>query len=168
MSSVLMLMSMRLCASTWDWVSSRTKVQQRWWCCRSAHHNKYGMMRHSAFDVCSSKTTGSYESHSCGRHGFTIRGWTNTTRGVLRHDVVEKTQIALQALMEFLHPRKLGLANSEDASAVLDQIQALYPGGIVPFYRFAPAVKSGELFGKISWPNVQQTPTLQHWWFMNL
>ena len=99
-----------------------------------AHHNKYGMMRHSAFDVCSSKTTGSYESHSYGRHGLTIRGWTNTTRGVLRHD-----------------------ANS-DTSAVLDQIQTLYPGGIVPFYRFAPAVKSGELSGKISWPNDATNP----------
>ena len=117
----------------------------------------------------SSKTTGSYESHSCGRHGFTIRGWTNTTRGVLRHDVVEKTQIAMQALMQFLHLRNLDLANSKDTSAVLDQIQTLYPGGIVPCYRFAPAVKPWELSGKISWPKtMQQTPTLQHWWYMNL
>ena len=89
---------------------------------------------------------------SCGRHGFTIEVGP-TPQGVLRHDAVEKTECALNALLEFLHLRNLELANDGDSSSkLLDELKEIYPGGIVPCYRSAPACRPGELSGKISWP----------------
>ena len=105
-----------------------------------------------------------YNTASCGRHGFTIEVGP-TPQGVLRHDVVEKTQTAMHALMEFLHLRNLELANNANNNSdeimppsILDQLKTLYPGGIVPCYRSAPAVRPGELSGKISWPNDESNP----------
>ena len=34
----------------------------------------------------------------------------------------------------------------------------MYPGGVVPCYRSAPAVRPGELSGKICWPNDASNP----------
>ncbi|KAL9178354.1 hypothetical protein ACHAXT_000001 [Thalassiosira profunda] len=96
---------------------------------------------------------------SCGRHGFTIEVGP-TPQGVLRHDCVEKTETALHALLEFLHLRNLEIENGNDdgSSSILDQLSEIYPGGIVPCYRSAPAVRPGELSGKISWPNCPTNP----------
>lgn len=96
---------------------------------------------------------------SCGRHGFTIEVGP-TPQGVIRHDVVEKTQDALHALLEFLHLRNLELeeGDSDGSSEVLDRLGEIYPGGIVPCYRSAPAVRPGELSGKIQWPNCSSNP----------
>mmetsp|Transcript_3589 Transcript_3589/g.5879 ORF Transcript_3589/g.5879 Transcript_3589/m.5879 type:complete len:518 (+) Transcript_3589:218-1771(+) len=97
---------------------------------------------------------------SCGRHGFTIEVGP-TPQGVIRHDVVEKTEAAMHALLDFLHLRNLELQNSDNANAspsVLDQLEQTYPSGIVPCYRSAPAVRPGELSGKISWPNDPANP----------
>ena len=96
---------------------------------------------------------------SCGRHGFTIEVGP-TPQGVIRHDVVEKTEAALHSLLEFLHLRNLELQNgtNENAESVLDSLRDIYPGGIVPCYRSAPAVRPGELSGKISWPNDPENP----------
>ena len=95
---------------------------------------------------------------SCGRHGFTIEVGP-TPQGVLRHDVVEKTETALHALLEFMHMRNVELENGGDVfSSTLDQLREIYPGGIVPCYRSAPAVRPGELSGKISWPNDPANP----------
>mmetsp|Transcript_8049 Transcript_8049/g.17423 ORF Transcript_8049/g.17423 Transcript_8049/m.17423 type:complete len:249 (-) Transcript_8049:142-888(-) len=99
---------------------------------------------------------------SCGRHGFTIEVGP-TPQGVIRHDVVEKTEAAMRALMEFLHLRNLELENSDGAdngaaSSLLDRLKETYPGGVVPCYRSAPAVRPGEMSGKISWPNDEGNP----------
>mmetsp|Transcript_24580 Transcript_24580/g.36424 ORF Transcript_24580/g.36424 Transcript_24580/m.36424 type:complete len:520 (+) Transcript_24580:91-1650(+) len=96
---------------------------------------------------------------SCGRHGFTIEVGP-TPQGVIRHDVVEKTEAALHSLLEFLHLRNLELEKGDDANeeSVLDHLRDIYPGGIVPCYRSAPAVRPGELSGKISWPNDPENP----------
>ncbi len=95
---------------------------------------------------------------SCGRHGFTIEVGP-TPQGVLRHDVVEKTETALHALLEFLHLRNLDQKNDDETSpSVLRQLQRIYPDGIVPCYRSAPAVRPGELSGKIAWPNDESNP----------
>eukprot|EP00578_Thalassiosira_sp_NH16_P026048 CAMPEP_0181094328 /NCGR_PEP_ID=MMETSP1071-20121207/9936_1 /TAXON_ID=35127 /ORGANISM="Thalassiosira sp., Strain NH16" /LENGTH=573 /DNA_ID=CAMNT_0023176653 /DNA_START=25 /DNA_END=1746 /DNA_ORIENTATION=+ len=100
---------------------------------------------------------------SCGRHGFTIEVGP-TPQGVIRHDAVEKTEVAMRALLEFLHLRNLELeehqqqqpkgddGNDASSSPILDNLNELYPGGIVPCYRSAPAMRPGELSGKISWP----------------
>ena len=91
---------------------------------------------------------------SCGRHGFTIEVGP-TPQGVIRHDVVEKTEAALHSLLEFLHARNLELGKDSDSNtkSVLQELLEDYPGGTVPCYRSAPAVRPGELSGKISWPN---------------
>ncbi|KAL7550126.1 hypothetical protein ACHAWF_013369 [Thalassiosira exigua] len=95
---------------------------------------------------------------SCGRHGFTIEVGP-TPQGVLRHDVVEKTEAALHALLEFLHLRNGELEKDDggDISGVLGQLEEIYPGG-VPCYRSAPAVRPGELSGKIGWPSCPTNP----------
>ena len=109
---------------------------------------------------------------SCGRHGFTIEVGP-TPQGVLRHDCVEKTQAALHALLEFFHLRNLELeewrttnggggdganGGAPPPSPTLDRLARLYPGGVVPCYRSAPAVRPGELSGKICWPNDASNP----------
>lgn len=95
---------------------------------------------------------------SCGRHGFTIEVGP-TPQGVIRHDVVEKTQVVLHALLEFLHMRNVELnADGDSTSAVLDRLGEIYPGGIVQCYRSAPAIRPGELSGKIRWPNSPTNP----------
>ena len=98
---------------------------------------------------------------SCGRHGFTVEVGP-TPQGVLRHDVVEKTELAMHSLMEFLHLRNVELEEEDDeegaSSSVLDGLSELYPGGIVPCYRSAPAVRPGEMSGKIGWPNDPNNP----------
>jgi len=97
---------------------------------------------------------------SCGRHGFTIEVGP-TPQGVIRHDVVEQTEAALHSLLEFLHLRNLELEqqdNDSNVKSVLDRLREIYPGGIVPCYRSAPAVRPGELSGKISWPNDPENP----------
>lgn len=98
---------------------------------------------------------------SCGRHGFTVEVGP-TPQGVLRHDVVEKTELAMHSLLEFLHLRNVELEEEDDeegaSSSVLDGLSELYPGGIVPCYRSAPAVRPGEMSGKISWPNDPNNP----------
>ncbi|KAL7469941.1 hypothetical protein ACHAXS_010179 [Conticribra weissflogii] len=112
---------------------------------------------------------------SCGKHGFTVEVGP-VPQGVLRHDVVEKTEAALHSLLEFLHLRNLELERETNekmndasmpsnvdgdaaaTSAVLDRLRQIYPGGIVPCYRSAPALRPGELSGKISWPTDPTNP----------
>jgi len=91
-------------------------------------------------------------------------GNTKLVQGVIRHDVVEKTDAAIHALLEFLHLRNLELRNADDdadadaSPSVLDRLEETYPSGAVPCYRSAPAVRPGELSGKISWPNDPANP----------
>ena len=114
---------------------------------------------------------------SCGRHGFTIEVGP-TPQGVLRHDVVEKTEVAMRALLEFLHLHNLellekkrkmsdddddGNEEASSSSVLLHQLHRIYRNGIVPCYRSAPAVRPGELSGKISWPNDDINPNFPKW-----
>lgn len=118
---------------------------------------------------------------SCSRHGFTIEVGP-TPQGVLRHDCVKKTQDALHSLLNFFHLRNLEMEEqqqrwhetSENAGVVvrspmsvnsptLHRLMELYPGGKVPCYRSAPAVRPGELSGKISWPNDPMNPNFPLW-----
>lgn len=69
----------------------------------------------------------------------------------------------MHALFEFLHLNNLEIENNGDANsggspAVLDELRYSFPGGIVPCYRSAPAVRPGELSGKIVWPTDPSNP----------
>ena len=71
------------------------------------------------------------------------RGWVNTTRGVLRHGVVEKKEIKCKRL-------KLEL-DIEDTSAVLDQMQTLYPDGIVHAINLLRPRERGRVIWRENW-----------------
>ena len=97
---------------------------------------------------------------SCGKHGFTIEVGP-VPQGVLRHDVIEKTQAAMHSLLEFLHVRNLDLQKGDKTNGettVMDKLREIYPNNVVPCYRSAPAVRPGELSGKISWPTDSSNP----------
>jgi succinylglutamate desuccinylase len=108
---------------------------------------------------------------SVARHAFTIEVGP-VPQGVLRHDAVENTQLALAALLEFLQelsttsssheqhqdndgPKEAGLR----VSAVKSALHAHYAGGFVSCYKSAPAVRPGELSGKIPWPKLPTSST---------
>jgi succinylglutamate desuccinylase len=81
---------------------------------------------------------------SAAKHGFTIEVGP-VPQGVLRHDMVEKTQMAIAALLEFIEKR-----NSNDN--VQDRLRRMYPSGTVPCFRSAPSKLPGEISGKLVWP----------------
>ena len=96
---------------------------------------------------------------SCGSLDFTIEVGP-TPQGVIRHDVVEQTQAALNSLLEFLHLRNVEFANnneSEDTSPILHELKTIYPNG-VQCYRSAPAQHGQELHGKLTWTSVDDNP----------
>lgn len=88
---------------------------------------------------------------STGKHGFTIEVGP-VPQGVLRHDAVENTQRALHYLLEFLHKR------NENEGQVSQELKTLYPEGKVPCFLSAPAKRSGEISGKITWPCDDENP----------
>jgi succinylglutamate desuccinylase len=94
---------------------------------------------------------------SVGKHGLTIEVGP-VPQGVVRHDAVETTQRAIQALMEFLEQR-----NTQGEDAVMEQLRAGYPSGQVPIYRSAPAMVTGEMSGKIPWPCDAENPNFPMW-----
>eukprot|EP00980_Cylindrotheca_fusiformis_P019252 scaffold6572_cov106-Cylindrotheca_fusiformis.AAC.4 len=67
-------------------------------------------------------------------------------QGVLRHDIVEKTQQALEAALEFLEKHK------SEPKALQQELKTYFPSGQVPCYRSAPAKRAGEMSSKIPWP----------------
>lgn len=78
-------------------------------------------------------------------------------QGVLRHDIVDKTQKALEAALEFLQKYKT------DPEALESEIQDYFPDGKVPCYRSAPAKRKGEMSSKIPWPCDESNPNFPSW-----
>lgn len=72
-------------------------------------------------------------------------------QGILRHDAVKKTDSALHALLDYFQRQNDG----EDLQKELEQV---YPNGLVPCYRTAPARRPGEISGKITWPSDPENP----------
>lgn len=85
---------------------------------------------------------------SAAKHGFTIEVGP-VPQGVLRHDVVEKTEQAVAALLDFLERRNAG-------ENVVEQLKQKYK--TVPCYRSAPAKQDSQLCGKIKWPSDPDNP----------
>jgi len=90
---------------------------------------------------------------SVGKHGFTIEVGP-VPQGVVRHDAVENTQKALDAFLEFLERR------NKDKGVLMAQLKLMSGNDkrLVPCYRSAPAVKPGEMSGKIIWPSDADNP----------
>lgn len=87
---------------------------------------------------------------SAAKHGFTIEVGPVPV-GVLRHDAVENTEAALHAILDFLQRVNMG----ED---IYGYLQDSFPDGWVPCFRTAPAVRPGEISGKIKWPSDSENP----------
>jgi aspartoacylase len=85
---------------------------------------------------------------SAAKHGFTIEVGP-VPQGVLRHDIVEKTEEAIEALLDFMEKRNAG-------QDVVEQLQKSYP--TVPCFRSAPSKQEGQLCGKIQWPTDPENP----------
>jgi len=90
---------------------------------------------------------------SAGRHGFTIEVGP-VPQGVLRHDAVEKTEMALYALLEYLH---LYNSDAEQLKAILNKMYKPHSFK-VPCFKSAAALRKGEMSGKISWPSMSHNP----------
>ena len=89
---------------------------------------------------------------SIAKHALTIEVGP-VAQGVLRHDVVEQTNLALHALLEFLERRNRG-----QTEALLAKLQKAFPHHAVPCYRSAQAKRPGEMSGKVSWPSDENNP----------
>lgn len=72
-------------------------------------------------------------------------------QGLLRHDIVKKTESAMDALLEFFQ-------RLNDGVNVQAELDKLYPDGHVPCFRSAPARRAGEISGKITWPCDPENP----------
>ena len=100
---------------------------------------------------------------SCvGKHGITIEVGP-VPQGVLRHDAVIKTQVAVNALLEYFHLHNVESLtiqqqqqqNAETGSVLSllqERLMNIYPRGIVPCYRSSPDMK-------ICWPTTTTTTT---------
>jgi len=97
------------------------------------------------------KTEMQHRTHlpSIGKHDITIEVGP-TPQGVIRHDVVEKTEAALHSLLVFFHRR-----NMEENYVV--KLKKEYPNG-VPCYQSAKATNEKALHGKIQWPVSDDNP----------
>ena len=85
---------------------------------------------------------------SVGTHGFTIEVGP-CPQGVLRHDVVEQTQQAMNACLEFLQ------RHNQEPDIVHAELENMYTHADnchVPCFRSARAKRKGEMSGKIVWP----------------
>jgi succinylglutamate desuccinylase len=87
---------------------------------------------------------------SAAKHGFTIEVGP-VPQGILRHDAVINTESAMHALLEFFQRKNQGL----DLTA---EFKEGYPNGLVPCFRTAPARRTGEISGKITWPSDAENP----------
>lgn len=87
---------------------------------------------------------------SAAKHGFTIEVGPVPV-GVLRHDAVENTEAALHAVLDFLQRVNMG----ED---IYGYLKDSFPDGWVSCFRTAPAVRPGEISGKIKWPSDPDNP----------
>jgi len=101
------------------------------------------------------KTEMQHRTHlpSIGKHDITIEVGP-TPQGVIRHDVVEKTEAALHSLLNFFHRR-----NTEENNDVklMETLRKEYPNG-VPCYQSAKSTNGKALHGKIQWPVLDDNP----------
>lgn len=86
---------------------------------------------------------------SCGKCGFTIEVGP-VPQGVLRHDAVQHTQAALHEFLKFLHEY-----NTMGLSQMQQQVLEWHDDSPkIPCWRSAPAIREGEMSGKIPWPKM--------------
>lgn len=90
---------------------------------------------------------------STGRHGFTIEVGP-VPQGVVRHDAVEKTETALNALLDYLE------LHNEDVDELDRVLKSMYAKQSfrVPCFKSATASRKQEMSGRIPWATVKENP----------
>jgi len=102
---------------------------------------------------------------STGRHGFTVEVGP-VPQGVLRHDAIERTQRAVDALFEFLHRHNVDRQRLRNELLDMYSVSADTKSSfavtsdpiIVPCFHSAPAIRKGEMSGKLRWPSDPENP----------
>jgi len=90
---------------------------------------------------------------SVAKHGLTIEVGP-VPQGVLRHDIVEKTQMIMYSALEYL-----SLYNTNPAQ--LDKVLRDHyesSGFKVPCFRSVLSYKKGHMSGKLDWPSIDDNP----------
>lgn len=89
-------------------------------------------------------------------HSFSIEVGP-VPQGVVRHDIVEKTQRALAAALEFLE------RNNSHREELMKELRECFPDGRVPCIRSAPAISRGQMSAKIAWPSDPDNENFPAW-----
>ena len=89
-------------------------------------------------------------------HCFSIEAGP-VPQGVLRHDIVENTQEALTATLQFIerynsHPEEVD-----------EELRQAFPSGRITCYVSAPSQRKGEISSKIDWPSDPDNPNFPAW-----
>lgn len=89
-------------------------------------------------------------------HCFSIEAGP-VPQGVLRHDIVENTQEALDATLEFMERYN---ANPQEVD---EELRQAFPSGRITCYVSAPSQRKGEISSKIAWPSDPENPNFPAW-----
>jgi succinylglutamate desuccinylase len=89
-------------------------------------------------------------------HCFSIEAGPVPT-GVLRHDIVENTQLALDATLEFVERYQT------EPDVVDEELRQAFPSGIISCFVSAPSKRKGEISSKIAWPSDPDNPNFPAW-----
>mmetsp|Transcript_9500 Transcript_9500/g.14670 ORF Transcript_9500/g.14670 Transcript_9500/m.14670 type:complete len:387 (+) Transcript_9500:111-1271(+) len=125
---------------------------------RSSDDNRVSVLMHTHKDQKSRPNVASIVPH-----GLSIEVGP-VPQGVIRHDVVEKTQQALEAALEFLERTQQQQQQQQTHPDELEkELRQSFPNGQVPCYRSAPAKRAGEMSSKIPWPCDSQNLNFPAW-----
>ena len=89
-------------------------------------------------------------------HCFSIEAGPVPT-GVLRHDIVENMQAALEATLEFVE------RYNTEPETVDQELREAFPSGLIPCFVSAPSQRPGEISSKIAWPSDPENPNFPAW-----
>jgi succinylglutamate desuccinylase len=89
-------------------------------------------------------------------HCFSIEAGP-VPQGVLRHDIVENTQEALEATLQFFERYN---TNPEEVD---EELRQAFPSGRITCYVSAPSKRKGEISSKIDWPSDPENPNFPAW-----
>ena len=89
-------------------------------------------------------------------HCFSIEAGP-VPQGVLRHNIVENTQEALAATLQFIERYN---TNPEEVD---NELRQAFPSGRITCYVSAPSTRKGEISSKIDWPSDPDNPNFPVW-----
>lgn len=121
------------------------------WKCRDSKTNQISILMHTHKNQ-------EQRPHlsSIAPHCFSIEAGP-VPQGVLRHDIVENTQEALDTTLEFFE------RYNSHPDQVDQELRDAFPSGLLPCYVSAPSQRHGEISSKIAWPSDPDNPNFPAW-----